>query len=615
MADSFLNKIETIIYSHIEDEDFDVGMLSNELGLSRSQVLRKLKALTGKSVNQFIKEIRLKEAANLLQSSEMTASEIAYKVGFSSPSYFNKCFHQVFKMTPGEYKKEAPTNRPGLQDTPKNSPRNKRNLSVLISASVLICLVIMLVLKKDLLLPKTSNIEQASIAVLPLLDLSEDQDKDYLAVGITDAITLELSKQKDVRVISRGSAMRYKNTDKLYADIAKELDVDLLLEGSVLFGADSLRVVVQLIEPFPKEKHLWANNYHQNSSDILQLVHDISSEIAKEIDVVITPKDQKSASAVHPEAYNLYLKARHLWTMQNTQPLLNALDYLNQSIAVDSMFAPAYTLMAETYISLNKILQNDNEKATQRALARQALKRAFELDPENSDAYFTQANIHAKFDWDWEAMRSMAQKGLEGDPNNAQGHLLLSNYYLLAGKTVESLQEVLLAKKLDPLNPRTGCLLAERYYQNKEFDAAIQQYQKVLELYPNYGFAWDGIGYVYFLKGDKEDAKKSWQQLHVLMGNPEMVNQFKKESFEGAINFWLAQATSSDKPYCSNPSVVAEASMFVNHKELALEYLEMAYNLHNEDLPIMLLMPHFSPLYSEKRFQNLVKETGVQLLY
>ncbi|NQU84985.1 MAG: helix-turn-helix domain-containing protein, partial [Mariniphaga sp.] len=456
MPDAFINNVKKIILVNIENEKFGVTNLASELGLSRSQTLRKVKTATGKSVNLFIREFRLEEAIKLIRSSDFNASEIAYKVGFSSPSYFNKCFLDLFGLTPGEYKKQ--NDEIDLEETnlkpinAKSTKKTKKIFFYLISAVIVI--VGFLIINTNFIQNKDSEYQQASIAVLPLLDLSENQDQLYLADGITDAITLELSKKESIRVISRTSAMMYKDEKKLSSDIAKELGVNLILEGSVLYGSDSLRVVVQLIEPFPKEKHIWANKYDQKSSNILQLVSDISNEIANEIDLAVSPNEKiVEIKKVDPKAYNLYIRGRHLWYQNNTEAVKKAIEYLKESIKIDSSYALAYSTLAEAYISMNKFIQNNEEKMQHRINSRvainKALKKAIELDGSLGAAYITKGNILRKFDWDWEGVKEMAEKGLQLDPNNSFGHILLSDYYLVNGEHGKAVSEALIAEKLD----------------------------------------------------------------------------------------------------------------------------------------------------------------------
>lgn len=619
MLSDFIDKVEQVVLSNLEKEGFGVGDLAGELGFSRSQVLRKVKASTGKSVYIVIREIRLREAAKLIQEGEYTASEIAYKVGFSSPSYFNKCFHDNYDCTPGDYRKTIrdADNTPAIEAKKESSRKSGRLRIILLIAAVLGPIVILLLVFRDSIFQdRDTPALTASIAVLPFLNLSEESDQEYVADGITEGITLELSHHSSIRVISRTSAMRYKGEKVLSSDIATELGVDYLLEGSVMHSADSLRVVVQLIEPFPNEKHLWADSYDQKYVDLLQLVKRISNQIATEVNLAVMPAAATSAvPQVDPEAFDLYLRARHLWNQQNTSSVKRAVEYLLQSISIDSAFAPAYVTLAEAYITLNKLIRDNEEKLRHRELSRAAIAKALELDPELGSAYITRGNIAGRFDWDWETMRTMANKGLSLDPNNAYGYILLSNYYLVRGKFERALEMALFSEKLDPLNPMTGCLVAERYYLIGDYERSIAQYKHVLELYPTYGFAWDGIGYAQFMSGKREEAMQSWRQLHLIMGNQSSADIYATETIDVALHYWLEKAKGETPQYCSNPTIIAMAHIFVDDPVGALEYLDIAYKYRNEDLPTMMLRPHWKSIYSESRFQELAQKMNVAISF
>jgi len=237
MGKTFVNRVEHIILSKIQDEKFGVSDLAGELGLSRSQVLRKVRAETGKSVNQLIREIKLREGARLLVKDELTASEIAYEVGFSSPSYFNKCFLDQFGVTPGEYKKKYEAGE--IKETDIARPpvewwRKKSFVSIVLLLAIVIS-GYFVVVEQD----KNTKVSEASIAVIPFLDLSANSDQEYLADGITEALTTELSRIKQLRVPSRTSSMTFKGEKKLSSVIARELNVNLILEGSVFKDGDS----------------------------------------------------------------------------------------------------------------------------------------------------------------------------------------------------------------------------------------------------------------------------------------------------------------------------------------------------------------------------------------
>lgn len=616
MSQTFIKKIEHLVLSNLENEKFGVSELAKEMNLSRSQILRKTKSLSGKSTSYFIREIRLREAARFILNSDLTVSEIAYKVGFGSPSYFNKCFLDYFNQTPGEFKKSHENNE--SFDFKLVNETSKKGIKTNIAWIAVVAVIIAIVLyyQKNFFSNKShKEIQYASIGVLPLEDYSENRDFDYLASGITEAINLELSKNKSIRVISRGSCERFKDDKNTpYNQIAKELGVDLLLEGSVLPNNDSLLVVVQLIKPFPEERHIWSNKYHHSIKNVLQLVQNISSEIANEISTKITSNRSKTYN-INPEAYSLYLKGRHLWYYQKTRysSLMSAKDYLEKSIKIDPNFAPVYVALTETYISLNKLIGDNLERLINRENARKSIDRAFEIDESLAEAYITKGNLVGKFDWNWGKMKEMAEIALKLEPNNTEAHQLLSNYYTITGDYDKAISEAFVAHSLDPLNPSMGSLVAERYYIAKEFDKSIKKYNEVLELDPDYGFALNGIGYAYFQKENLDDTIKSWRKLQTIMKNDSLGWYYDNKSFNEALHFYIDRAKTNTPGFCSNPSIISSIQMMVNNKSNALDFIKVAYQNRNEDLPIMLTYPDFIPLHSNPEFKEIVKNMGLVL--
>ncbi|WP_167605321.1 helix-turn-helix domain-containing protein [Maribellus sediminis] len=610
MSENFENKVRLIIQHRIQEENFGVSELAAELGLSRSQALRKIKAATGKSINRLIRDIRLEESTKLLGDEDLTASEIAYRVGFSSPSYFNKCFLDRYGVTPGEYKKDS-ENSHGTSIQTKSTSKKKPLFIIFFFLIIIITAIYSTIGHK-----KETPANLTSIAVLPLLDFSESHDKDYLTDGITEAITLELARNESIRVISRGSAMKYKNEKKLYSEIAEELGVDLLLEGSVLSGNNTLRVVVQLIKPYPEERHIWQNSYDRNHSDILGLIRNVSNEIASEISDVVEPDATRQKTyKVDPKAYDLYLRGRHLWNTQNIkkEALLTAVDYLKEALKIDPEFAQAYVTLAETYIAINTLIGDNEEKMQYRENARIAIDKALELDQFLAEAYVTKGNLAGKLDWDWETMKQMANEALQLEPSNANAHLTLSNYFVVKGEYNKAVAEALKAEVLDPLNPQIGCLVAERYYIAGDFNRSIEKYQEVIDLNPNYGFAYNNIGFVYFKMGDIEKAVEAWQYLQTIRGHKALYDCYDEHPYQYCLNFFLDHAKQNEPRFCSNPVIISSVQMLVDDKQGALQFLEIARQYKNEDLPVMITYPDFYALHQQEEFQKIAEEVGVKL--
>jgi TolB-like protein/AraC-like DNA-binding protein len=616
MSQTFIYNLEQIVLANIENDQFGVSELAQEINLSRSQILRKIKSLTGKSANVFIREIRLNEATKLILKTDLTVSEIAYKVGFSSPSYFNKCFLDFYNQTPLEFKKSNSENTSDIfEKEKKTSVKTYKNYAVGISLIILIVLLIYYFNSRNSNDIVTDILNHPSIAVLPLEDYSENKDYDYLSSGITEAINLELSRNKSIRVISRGSCERFKyDTLTPYGEIAKELDVNLLLEGSVFPIDDSLLVIVQLIKPFPKEKHIWSNKYHSSTKNILQLVENISEEIAKEIsNSLIQNSGGINNYKLNSLAYSNYLKGRYLWNHQKLryESLKRAKEYLEKSIEIDPNFALAYVTLAEIYISINKLLGDNEVRLLNRENARKLVDTAFELDNSLAEAYITKGNILGKFDWDWNNMRENAEKALLIDPNSAKAHQILSNYYIVKGNYKKAIKEAQVALNLDPLNPEIGSMVAECYYIAGDSKEAIIKYNDVLKLTPHYGFALHGMGYAFLSDGMPEKAMNAWKELQKIMQNDSLLWYYENKGFEDGLHYYIEKAKINTPQFCTNPAVISSIEMLINKPKDALEFLEIAHKYKNEDLPIMLAYPIFYPLHDNPRFNHIVSNVGV----
>ena len=521
-------------------------------------------------------------------------------------------FSWAYQVTPKGIKRTAKFS----EDQTLTTATNKR-LNIIILITLLIAIGVSFINKSQ---PKVSSntltsITEKSIAVLPFDDYSSGGDTEWFCNGVTEDIRTNLSKIKGIKkVISHTSVEKFKNSDKTIPEIAKELGVSYILEGNVRKHKDKIIITAKLIDA--NDNQIWAENYSDNFDKVFEIQNDVSKKIVKQLKIVISPEEEKVLNIQiidNFKAYELYLRGRHLWNQQNTESIKRSIEYLEESIKLDSTFAPAYVILAEDYILMNKFIPNNEEKLIHRKKCREAIDKAIELDNSLAEAYITKGNMIGKFDWDWEEMKKMLEKGLQIEPNNSYGHMLLSKYYLIKNNYNKAIEEALLAEKLDPLNPRIGCFVAKNYFIANNYKRSIDQYEKVLKLSPNYVFAWEGVGHVQYFSGQKETAQISWGKFLGDMGNEKMADIYSNESFDNSISYWLEGATKGEELYCSNPTVIAQAHMFIDKKQGALEYLEVAYKYHNEDLPIYLLEPHFYSLYNEPRFKDIVQKTGVIL--
>ena len=343
MDQLFLEKVHEAIEKNMGNENFGVDELAHEIGISRSQLHRRLKLLNGQSASQMIREFRLKKAFELLQHKAGTASEISYQVGFGSPSYFNTCFNNNFGYPPGKVKRIR-----------SSGSTKKYSISwkfIFISFATLVVVASMFILYLE------TRITDKSIAVLPFKSLSDDPEKQYLADGVMDAILLHLSKIEDLRVIDRTSVEQYREPDRKANIICKELDVAYLLLGSFQKYGDQVRLIVQLIRP-GKEGHIWAEEYNRNWKDIFFVQSEVAQTVARELQAVITPEEKQLIEKIptaNLTAYDFYQRGRQenvkYWLDNNNREALErAEDLYQKAIEYDFAFAQAYTGLAWVYL-------------------------------------------------------------------------------------------------------------------------------------------------------------------------------------------------------------------------------------------------------------------------
>ena len=350
MENDFLNQITEIIEKNISNELFGVSELAREIGMSRSNLLRKIKNLTNLSASQFISQVRLKNAKELLQDKSYTVSEVSYKVGFNSTSYFIKCFRELYGYTPGEEGQHE--QQPEKPDEDKKSP----NFTVLISSLLLLVVLVTLFVINPFSVQKRKS--EKSIAVLPFKNDSNDSTNVYIINGLMESILLNLQQIEDLKVISRTSVEKYRNSNLTIPEIAKELNARYFVEGSGQKIGDKILLHIQLIEG-QNDDHLWAESYERDSKDIFNLQKEISKNIAGKIEAVISPEEAKRIDKNPTEnllAYDHFLKGLDILQQQNRINLEDAIPHFRLAIENDEKFSRAYAAMAMTYYFLEEYL-------------------------------------------------------------------------------------------------------------------------------------------------------------------------------------------------------------------------------------------------------------------
>ena len=491
MHDSYLNNLKKIVIDNIRDEHFGVEELAEKAGISRSQLHRKLKQLKGITGSDYIRNIRLKQSIIHLKNNTGTISEIAYQLGFSSPSYFNKVFQKEFNITPGEYKKnpkeydiKIETNfspEPAEEDS-KSVIKLKKYIITGIAAAVLVLLII--VAARTIF----DKHPEVSIAVLPLENLTGSDENEYFVEGIHDALIGELGKIGSIRVISRKSTLQYAKKDMLLADIARELNVNTIVEGSIYGAEDSLRILIQLIKVFPKEKHLWTQDYNERMSKVLHVQNQAIKEIAQHINVNLTEEENKKLGyqrEVVPETYKDYLRGMYYLKKGNEKDYQTGIDYMYKTIERDPADPFAYAALALAYAATGHGMAG--EDAFDKAIA--AANKALEIDPYIDEAYTAMAMLYLYESWEWNKAKDAFDQALIANPNNEIALANYSWYFVLFNDIEKAIYYGKKSVEIDPFSVAFSAWLSLIYLEVHQYNLAEKYANRALKMNPKARYA------------------------------------------------------------------------------------------------------------------------------
>ena len=418
----FLNQVSQIIEDNISNEQFGVSELAHEIGMSRSNLLRKIKKSTNLSVSQFIRQIRLKTAMDLLKQDAYTVSEVSYKVGFGSTSYFIKCFREHYGYPPGEVDTKNVSDNYSIQT---NKSTKKRTFTIPALTAIFISLsLVLFIIFRPITSKKLSS--KKTIAVLPFKNDSNDSTNVYFINGVMESILTNLQKIKNLRVISRTSVEKYRNSSKTIPELAKELNVNYFVEGSGQKIGDKILLNIQLIEA-SSDNHLWAEQYNKQITDIFKLQNDVAKNIADKIEVIITPEEEERIYKLptqNPIAYDYFLKGKDNLHKETTEGLLKAISYFNEAIAHDNKFARAYANIAIAYYYLD-LFQSEKQHS---AILNEYSKKALLLDANHPESLIAKALSYMN-NSEYKMALPYLEKALEFSPNSASIINLLSDFY------------------------------------------------------------------------------------------------------------------------------------------------------------------------------------------
>jgi TolB-like protein/Tfp pilus assembly protein PilF len=469
---------------------------------------------------------------------------------------------------------------------------------------------------RDRLLGRPVAGEITSIAVLPLENLTGDPEQEYFVDGMTEALITELGKISSLRVISRTSAMAFKDSKKPLPEIARQLGVDAVLEGAVVRSGDRVRINARVIH-LSKERILLSQDYERDLREISTLQSDIVLAVADQIRVKLLDQEQARLARVrpvNPRAYDAVQKGRFLQANMTSEGMRKALEYFQHALEIDPSYAPAYIGIVDAYtIGGGRLMGVSLKEGV--AKMKEAARKAWELDSTTAAAHYALAKVKY-YEWDLPGAEKEFQRALELNPGDAQVRRHYGHYLIAMRRHADSIREMQHALALDPLSPLLTTEVGGTYYYARQYPEAIKQCRKALEMEKDFPYAQILLRESYWLQGQYEEALRfGWPGPYRPDANRRAKEIYERAGAQATVR-WLVRER--EKRIASGEPLPARA---LNHlaaayaelgdKERALALLERAYQEHDPWLPMDLAAPRLDPLRSDSRFQDLLRRIGL----
>ncbi|WP_276391870.1 helix-turn-helix domain-containing protein [Eudoraea chungangensis] len=627
---SLVEKLSTEIDKNLHNDQFGVDSLAKAVGMSRSSLHRKLQKETGLSSSQFIRQYRLKKAIHILRTEDITASETAYRVGFSSATYFSTCFHKYFGYPPGEVKSHLDEQQPPhhiFKKLPKfRKAVNLRFFLLFIVFTILfVAFAIWRAYDDEENLSTINSIKNEStnksIVVLPIKNYTGDPSLEYVSDGMTDAVISRLTEVSAMdKVIPFTSSLVYKNTAKTVEDIAEELGVDNLLQGSLQKSGEEIRINLQLVN-VNENDHMWSKEFTfiWKADEIFRIQSQVVEGIAQEMKASISKEELKSIQKISTkskQAYSYYMQAGFQKNKANGEAYKSAIELYERAIAIDSVFLEPYLGIANIWTNGGLVWGLYKEQEAWQN-AKYYIQKALEIDPNSKEIKDELYTGYFYFDWDFEKVEEHYKErkrnpffdstpGIEADyaikTGRYQDAIDIMNEYILidpsvgvffffkaealmySGKIEEAKQ---LMEKSDRLYSDNWFYLREsakiHYYLN-QFDQSRVQLGKLLNRFPDYPPILMWLNAVYA----QQDRNYEKVNKHLA----ELKAEYKKGS-SGSPAWFLAMY------YCT-----------IQDYDLAFIWLEKSYQLHEVEMTWLREEPLLADVRSDIRYQDLHEKVG-----
>ena len=609
MEEQFLTKINGIIEDNIENENFTVEDLARHAGLSRSMLHRKLIKITGKSATDYIMEIRLNRAKGLLENNTGTVSEIAYKVGFNSPSYFHRAFKKRFNFSPGEIKKNTPTSSLKQSDNPDNklSISKKLNNSRFRILSLVSLLVIIITAGIIYFMVQKHKAPIKSIAILPFDNLSSSEENRYFADGIVEDLLTRLSKINDLKVISRTSSETFRNRkDKTVPEIAETLGVKYILEGSVQSDMDNVRISIQLIDA-PKDNHILSEQYNRKLNEVFKIQGEIAGAIVDKLSLILTDQQLngiKESQTNNMEALKYYQLGKYHQCRCSLEESLASIDYYNKAIQVDSNYSLAYAGIAEAYRVMYTdgfVARDKRLRDTAYALARKAL----DIDKNTAEAHTVLATIYYVIDFDIGAAEKEFQKAIRINSNNSLTYKEYAKFLSIIRRPEEARKFMNKAIAIDPFSFSVRFNSVLMYKTEGDYKKALEENRICLEIVKDHPYAVSENFYINYKLKNEKAAFESFKKLGIINGKyteKQADSAFREGGMVGLLRLKALSSGWRERAHCY---------ALLGENDKAIEALQRAYD-ENELTPWLLYQTETKNLESDRRFMVIKKKLGME---
>ena len=455
-----------------------------------------------------------------------------------------------------------------------------------------------------------------SLVVLPWANLSGDPSQDFFADGMTDTLIGDLATIGGLRVISRTSAMHYKQAGKRLPEIARELNVAYVVEGSLARAGDRVSISAQLIEA-ATDRHLWAQRYERDLRDILALQRELARAIAAEIKVRLTPRERErlaSARPVSPKAFEAYLKGRYQWGKRTEDGLRRSIALFDQALAEDSGYALAWAGLAESYALLASYGAAAPHEVMPKAKA--AATRALALDDALAEAYATLGFVKAFYDWDWPSAGQDYRRALESNPNCATARHWYAGYLRATGRLEEAIQEIRRAQALDPLSRAISRDLGRTLYSMRRYQDAIREYRQALDFEPDFPSGYLHLGMAYAAQGSRREALEALLKARSLPGGNPLIlgglgHCYGLLGQPAEARKILGELEALSKREFVSPMSRAFVYIGLGQRDQAFQWLERARQERDGWLAWLKVDPMFDSLRADPRFASLLRQVGL----